>query len=56
MAFILAFIYFFLCIMNLIYNIFIEKYQHGWEALLVMGITGIGLWLSWTVMQSSLKK
>ena len=39
MAFILALIYFLLCVLNLIYNVFIEKYQSGLEAPMVMGIT-----------------
>ncbi|MDE0324599.1 MAG: hypothetical protein OXN27_11865 [Candidatus Poribacteria bacterium] len=56
MAFVLALIYFILCILNLIYNIFIEKYASGLEAILVMGITAIGLWLSWRVMSDSLGK
>ena len=56
MKFVLALIYFVLCILNLIYNIFIEKYASGLEAILVMGITAIGIWLSWTVMSGSLKK
>ena len=55
MAFILALIYFLLCVVNLIYNVFIEKYSSGLEAILIMGITTIGLWLSWTVMKGSLK-
>ena len=55
MAFILALIYFFLCVLNLIYNVFIEKYQSGLEAILVMGITAIGIYLSWYVMSSSLR-
>jgi len=54
MAFILALIYFILCIVNLIYNVFIEKYASGLEAILVMGITAIGLYLSWYVMKHSL--
>ncbi len=56
MKFVLALIYFLLCILNLIYNIFIEKYASGLEAILVMGITAIGIWLSWTVITSSFKK
>ena len=56
MRFVLALIYFILCIVNLIYNIFIEKYASGLEAVLVMGITAIGIWLSWTVMSNSFKK
>ena len=56
MKFVLALIYFILCILNLIYNIFIEKYASGLEAILVMGITAIGIWLSWTVMSGSFKK
>ena len=56
MAFIWALIYFILCIINLIYNVFVEKYSSGLEAVLVRGITAIGIWLSWTVMQNSLKK
>ena len=56
MAFILALIYFILCVINLIYNVFIEKYASGLEALLVMGITAIGIYLSWTVMSNSLGK
>ena len=56
MAFVLALIYFILCILNLIYNIFIEKYASGLEVILVMGITAIGLWLSWRVMSDSLGK
>lgn len=55
MAFILALIYFVLCVVNLIYNVFIEKYASGLEALLVMGITAIGIYLSWYVMSSSLR-
>ena len=50
MTFILALLYFILCILNLIYNVFIEKFASGLEAILVMGITAIGLWLSWKVM------
>ena len=56
MKFVLALIYFVLCILNLIYNVFIEKYANGFEAILVMGITAIGIWLSWTVMSGSFKK
>ena len=56
MAFILALIYFILCVINLIYNIFIEKYASGLEALLVMGLTAIGIYLSWYVMSNSLRK
>jgi len=56
MKFVLAFIYFLLCILNLIYNLFIEKYASGFEAILVLGITAIGIWLSWTVMSGSFKK
>ena len=56
MAFILALIYFALCVLNLIYNVFIEKYQSGLEALMVMGITAIGIYLSWYVMSSSFGK
>ena len=37
MAFILALIYFVLCVLNLIYNVFIEKYQSGLEALMGYG-------------------
>ena len=44
MAFILALIYFVLCVLNLVYNVFIEKYQSGLEALMVMGITAIGIY------------
>ena len=55
MAFILALVYFVLCVVNLIYNVFIEKYQSGLEAILVMGITAIGIYLSWYVMSSSLR-
>ena len=50
MTFILALLCFILCILNLIYNVFIEKFASGLEAILVMGITAIGLWLSWKVM------
>lgn len=53
MAFILALIFFVLMVINMIYNIFIEKYASGLEALLVMGITAIGIYLSWYVMSSS---
>lgn len=56
MAFVLALIYFILCILNLIYNVFVEKYASGLEAILVMGITAIGIYLSWTVMSNSFKK
>ena len=56
MAFILALIYFVLCVLNLIYNVFIEKYQSSLEALMVMGITAIGIYLSWYVMSSSFGK
>ncbi|MDE0088007.1 MAG: hypothetical protein OXU23_19950 [Candidatus Poribacteria bacterium] len=56
MAFFLALIYFILCVVNLIYNIFIERYANGFEAILVMGVTAIGLWLSWRVMSDSLGK
>ena len=56
MAFILALIYFILCVLNLIYNVFIEKYQSGLEALMVMGITAIGIYLSWYVMSGSFSK
>ena len=55
MAFILALIYLVLCVVNLIYNVFIEKYQSGLEALMVMGITAIGIYLSWSVMSSSFR-
>lgn len=54
MAFILALIFFVLCVINLIYNVFIEKYASGLEAVLVMGVTAIGIWLSWTVMKMSM--
>ena len=33
-----------------------EKYASGFEAILVMGITAIGMWLSWTVMFGSFRK
>ena len=56
MKFILGLIYFLLCVINLIYNVFVEKYQHGWEAVLVVGITCIGIYLSWTVMKGSVKR
>ena len=56
MTFIVALIYFILCVVNLIYNVFIEKYQSGLEAILIMGITAIGIYLSWYVMSSSLRK
>lgn len=56
MAFILALIYFLFCVLNLIYNVFIEKYQSGLEAILVMGITAIGIYLFWYVMSSSFRK
>ena len=55
MAFILALIFFGLMVINMIYNIFIEKYASGLEALLVMGITAIGIYLSWYVMSSSIR-
>ena len=56
MAFILALIYFVLCVVNLIYNVFVERYASGLEAILVMGITAIGIYLSWTVMSGSFGK
>lgn len=53
MRFLLSLLYFILCIANLIYNVFVEKYSSGFEAILVLGITGIGIYLSWTVMKLS---
>lgn len=40
MRFVLALLYFILCISNLIYNMFVEKYA-------------IGIYLSWTVIKLS---
>lgn len=56
MAFVLALIYFLLCILNLIYYIFFEKTPNNFETLIVIGIISIGLYLSRTVMKGSLKK
>ena len=56
MGFVLALIYFLLCIANLIYYIFYEQTPNNFETLLVIGVISIGLWLSWTVMKGSLKK
>lgn len=56
MAFILALIYFILCIVNLIYYIFYEKTPNNFETLIVIGVISIGVYLSWTVMKGSIKK
>ena len=56
MTFVLGLIYLILCILNLIYNLFIERYESGFEAILVMGITAIGIYLSWYAMKSDLGK
>ncbi len=56
MAFFFALIYLLLCVINLIYNIFVEQYASGFEAILVMGITAIGIYLSIRVMSLELKR
>ena len=52
----LASIYLILCIINLVYNVFFEKFANGFETIVTIGITAIGIWLSWTVMTAPLQK
>ena len=46
----LAVIYFILCIGHLILELVYNSFENGLEAVLTMGITAIGIYLSWIVM------
>ena len=50
MAKFLAGIYFVLCVIHLVYELINESFKSGFEAVLTMGITAIGIYLSWVVM------
>ena len=52
----LASIYLILCIINLVYNVFFEKFANGFETIVTIGITAIGIWLSWTLIVMPFKK
>ncbi len=57
MRFIIALFYFVLCLINLIHTFFFQKTLiNGIESLLLMGITGIGIYLSCIVMANNLPK
>ena len=46
----LAGIYFILCIGHLILELVYGSFESGLEAVITMGITAIGIYLSWIVM------
>ena len=46
----LAGIYLLLCIGHLILELVYDSFENGLEAVLTMGITAIGIYLSWVVM------
>ena len=46
----LAGFYLLLCISHLIMELLFDSFKNGLEALLTMGITAIGIYLSWIVM------
>ena len=52
----LAGVYLVLCIINLVYNVFFEKFANGFETIVTIGITAIGIWLSWTVITMPFRK
>ena len=50
----LAFLFLLLCLINLFYELFFLTFQNGFQALLTIGITMIGLYLAWHVMTEKL--
>ena len=56
MRYVLAIIFFILFMINLVYEVFFVKFNTGWEAILVIGLTFGGVYLTWTVITDGFKK
>ena len=52
----LAGLYLLLCIGHLILELVYDSFNNGLEAVLTMGITAIGIYLSWIVMTEKFKE
>ena len=52
----LAGLYLLLCIGHLILELVYDSFNNGLEAVLTMGITAIGIYLSWIVMTKKFKE
>ena len=50
----LAGFYLLLCVGHVIMELLFDSFKSGIEALMTMGITAIGIYLSWIVMTKSL--
>ena len=51
----LAGIYLLLCIGHLIFELLEDSFENGLEAVITMGITAIGIYLSWIVMTKNFR-
>lgn len=56
MRIILALLFLIFTTIMLIYEIFYEKFETGFEAIFVMGYTFTGIYLAWYAITSSFKK
>ena len=52
----LAGLYLLLCVGHLILELVYDSFNNGLEAVLTMGITAIGIYLSWIVMTKKFKE
>ena len=56
MRFIVSFIFLIFMGITLIREAFFEKFETGFEAIVVMGLTVTGIYLAWTSIASTFKK
>lgn len=56
MRFIVSFIFLIFMVMMLVREVFYEKFDTGFEAIVIMGITVTGIYLAWTSIASTFKK